>query len=61
MGFLHAHPTAAVADELHCRQLVLADMLGLHLWCTAETAFFLVVAGIAQMSRCIGYGTAVFT
>jgi hypothetical protein len=61
MGFLHSHPTASVTDEFHCCQLVFTDVLGLYFRCTAETAFFFIVTGIAQMTWCIGYGAAVFT
>ena len=61
VAFLHGHATAAVADKFHGGQLVLADMFGLHLGSPAKTAFFLIPARVAQMTRRIGDGAAAFT
>ena len=61
MLLLHGYPPAAFADIFHCRQFVFTDMGMVDAGSTAEAAFFLIAAGIAQMSRIIGYGTTIFT
>jgi hypothetical protein len=61
MGFFHGYPSAAAADVFHRRQLVLADMLGVHLRGAAEAAILGIIARIAQVPRGVGYGAAVFT
>jgi hypothetical protein len=61
MLLFHGDAPAAVTDKFHRRQLILAYMSGIHFRGTAETAFGLVSAGVAQMPRIVGYGTAIFT
>jgi hypothetical protein len=51
MSLFHCHATASIAYIFHFRQLVFADVLDVNFRCTAETAFFFIPAGIAQMSR----------
>ena len=61
MLLLHGYPPAAFANIFHCRQFVFTDVGMVDAGSTAEAAFFLIAAGIAQMSRFIGYGTTIFT
>jgi hypothetical protein len=60
MRFFHGHPPAAIADIFHRRQLILADMFGIHLRRAAEAAILGISARVAQMPRGLGHGTAVF-
>jgi hypothetical protein len=61
MLLFHRYPTATIADVFHRRQFILADVPGFHFRRPAETAFFLVIAWIAQMSRGFGHRTAILT
>ena len=61
MALLDRHSAAPVANILHGRQFVLADMLGIDLRRTAETAFLGISAGIAQVPRCVCHSAAIFT
>jgi hypothetical protein len=61
MILLHCDTPAAIANKLHGRQFVFADMFGIDLGRTAETAFFLVVARVTEVTGRFGHGTTIFT
>jgi hypothetical protein len=55
----HRHATAAIADILHRRQLVFADMPGIDLGRTTETAFGGVPTGVAEVPRSVRNGATI--
>jgi uncharacterized circularly permuted ATP-grasp superfamily protein len=58
---VHGHTAAAFTNKLHGAELSCAHVGMRRFRGAAETAFLPVPAGIAQMARIIGYGTAIFT
>jgi hypothetical protein len=60
MVLFHGHPAASTAYKFHRCQFVLANMGLIDTRGAAETAFFFITAGIAQMPRLIGNGPAAF-
>jgi hypothetical protein len=61
MVFFHGHPATATANKFHRGQFILAYMGLINTRGTAEAAFFIITARIAQMPRFLGYCTAAFT
>ena len=61
MVCLHGYPATAVADILHGRELVFANVLRINLRCAAETALLGIATGITQVTGLIGHRPAGFT
>ena len=55
----HRHATAAIADRLHGRQLVFADMPGIDLGCTTEAALGCVPTGVAEVPWSVRNGATI--
>jgi hypothetical protein len=61
MIFFHSHPPAVATYEFHFRQLILAHMRRISIWCAAKTAFVRIAARAAQVPGIVCNSTASFT
>lgn len=59
MFLLHGYPAAALTNIFHGRQLVFADMPGIDLGCTTETALGCVPTGVAEVPRSVRNGATI--
>ena len=58
MVCLHGYPATPVADVLHGREFIFAEVLRINLRCAAETALLGIATGVAQVTGLIGHRPA---
>ena len=61
MAGIGGNPSAGFAGILHCRQFVLADVIGRDIGRAAEFTVHTFIGGVAEMAGIIGRSPAVLT